>query len=58
MNWLDYTLSVQDIISWLHISRQTLYNWIDKEGFPYKIIGVRKKFNKEEVIKWYRKNKQ
>lgn len=50
-------ITEQELCEWLKIKRMTAYRW-RKAGMPY--IGNRKsiRYNKEEVERWLKENKQ
>ena len=48
----DRWLSVEDICTYLGVSRDTVYKWIDKMGMPAHRAGRLWKFKKDEVDEW------
>jgi excisionase family DNA binding protein len=50
----DRWLSVEDICTYLGVSKDTIYKWIDKKGMPAHRVGRLWKFRKEEVDQWVR----
>ena len=50
----DRWLSVEDICTYLGVSRDTVYKWIDKMGMPAHRAGRLWKFKKDEVDNWVR----
>lgn len=49
---LSHTLTIQDVMEWLGVSRQTVYDWVNYWGMPYRRIGKKKRFKKEEIQEW------
>ena len=50
----DRWLSVEDIVAYLGIKRDTVYRWISERNMPGHKIGRLWKFNKMEVDEWVR----
>ena len=48
----DRWLSVEEIATWLGISRDTVYAWISEKGMPVPKIGRIWKFRRDEVDGW------
>lgn len=51
----DRWLSVEEIATYLGVSKDTVYNWINKKKMPSHRIGRLWKFKKIEVDEWVRK---
>ncbi len=47
--------SIEDICNYLGLSRDTIYDWIDK-GLPIHHLGCSWKFKKQDVDTWLDKN--
>lgn len=45
-------MTVQEIASFLHISKPTVYQLIKEGGLPWFALGQHKRFITEEVIQW------
>ena len=50
----DRWLSVEDIVKYLGVSKDTVYVWISKRNMPAHRIGRFWKFKVEEVDEWVR----
>ena len=50
----DRWLSVDEICEYLGVSRDTVYIWLNKKGFPGHKIGRLWKFKRGEVDAWVR----
>jgi len=50
----DRWLSVDDIVAYLGIKRDTVYRWISERNMPGHKIGRLWKFRKEEIDEWMR----
>lgn len=50
----DRWLSVDEICAHLGISRDTVYNWIDRKSMPAHRVGRLWKFMRAEVDEWVR----
>ena len=48
----DRWLSVEEIATYLGVSKDTVYNWINKKKMPAHKIGRLWKFKKEQVDAW------
>jgi excisionase family DNA binding protein len=48
----DRWLSVEEIAMYLGVSKDTVYNWINKKKMPAHKIGRLWKFKKEQVDSW------
>jgi excisionase family DNA binding protein len=48
----DRWLSVEDICTYLGVSRDTVYKWIDRMDMPAHRAGRLWKFKKDEVDEW------
>ena len=48
----DRWLSVDEIAMYLGVSKDTVYNWINKKKMPAHKIGRLWKFKKEQVDVW------
>lgn len=48
----DRWLSVDEIVAYLGVSRDTVYNWIATRGMPAHRVGRLWKFKKEAVDAW------
>jgi len=48
----DRWLSVDEIASYLGVSRDTIYRWIEERDLPGKKIGRFWKFKRDEVDAW------
>lgn len=48
----DRWLSVDDIATYLGVTRDSVYRWIDKRNMPGHRVGRRWKFQKAEVDGW------
>jgi excisionase family DNA binding protein len=51
----DRWLSVEEICSYLGVSGDTIYRWIDRSNMPACRVGRLWKFKKEQVDKWVEK---
>lgn len=49
-------LSMNEICEYLHISRDTVKNWINKEGMPAHQKGRLWRFDVNEVDEWMKNN--
>ena len=47
-------VSVDDVVSHLGVSRDTVYRWIDTKGLPAHKVGRLWKFKLDEVDGWVR----
>lgn len=47
-------LSVEEISSYLGVSRDTVYAWISERGMPAHRVGRLWKFKRDEVDSWVR----
>lgn len=52
MKWL----SMKEVCDYLHISRDTVMNWINKEGMPAHKKGRLWRFDINEVDEWMKTN--
>jgi len=50
-------MDVKDIVEVFGLSKQSIYQAIDKEGFPSYKIGGRRKFRASEIEKWLKERK-
>lgn len=50
----DRWLSVEEIATYLGVSKDTVYNWINKKSMPSHKIGRLWKFKQKEVDDWVR----
>jgi excisionase family DNA binding protein len=50
----DRWLSVDEIIAYLGVSRDTVYAWIASRGMPAQRVGRLWKFKRDEVDGWVR----
>ena len=50
----DRWLSVDDIVDYLGIKRDTVYRWISERNMPGHKIGRLWKFRKEDIDEWMR----
>ncbi len=48
----DRWLSVEEMATYLGVSKDTVYNWINKKKMPAHKIGRLWKFKKEQVDAW------
>lgn len=48
----DRWLSVQEIASYLGISKETVYRWLEKRKIPAHRVGKLWKFKTDEIDKW------
>lgn len=48
----DRWLSVEEIASYLGVSRDTIYNWLSDRGMPGRRVGRLWKFKKSAVDAW------
>jgi excisionase family DNA binding protein len=48
----DRWLSVDEIASYLGVSRDTIYNWLSQRGMPGRRVGRFWKFKKSAVDEW------
>ncbi len=48
----DRWLSVEEIATYLGVSKDTIYNWINKKKMPSHKIGRLWKFKKDQVDAW------
>ena len=49
----EYLLTIQDMMWWFRVSRQTIYDWIEDEALPYHKIRGRRRFRESEVKTWF-----
>ena len=49
-------LSMKEVCAYLHISRDTVMNWIKKEGMPAHQKGRLWRFDVNEVDEWMKNN--
>lgn len=49
-------LSMKEVCTYLHISRDTVMNWIKKEGMPAHQKGRLWRFDVNEVDEWMKNN--
>ncbi len=54
-NFEDRWLSIGEICTYLGISNDTVYKWIDKQNMPAHRMGRLWKFKKDEVDTWVRR---
>lgn len=47
---------MKEVCAYLHISRDTVMNWIKKEGMPAHPKGCLWRFDVNEVDKWMKNN--
>ena len=52
MKWL----SMKEVCDYLHISRDTVMNWIKKEGMPAHQKGRLWRFDVNEIDEWMKNN--
>jgi excisionase family DNA binding protein len=50
----DRWLSVEEIATYLGVTRDSVYRWIDNKNMPGHRVGRRWKFRREEVDEWVR----
>jgi len=50
----DRWLSVGDICTYLGVSNDTVYRWIEKQDMPAHRVGRLWKFKKDEIDEWVR----
>ena len=50
----DRWLSVEEIVGYLGVKRDTVYKWIDRRNMPAHKVGRLWKFRKEEIDEWVR----
>lgn len=50
----DRWLKVSDICTYLNVSNETIYKWIDQRSMPGHRVGRRWMFKKNEVDEWVR----
>lgn len=50
----DRWLSVDDLMEYLGISRDTVYDWLAKKGLPGHKVGRLWKFKRAEIDTWVR----
>ena len=50
----DRWLSVEEIATYLGITRDSVYRWVDNKSMPGHRVGRRWKFRREEVDEWVR----
>lgn len=50
----DKWLTVDEICTYLNVTNETIYKWIDKSKMPGHRVGRRWMFKKEEVDQWVR----
>lgn len=50
----DRWLSVDDLMEYLGISRDTVYDWLAKKGMPGHKVGRLWKFKRAEIDTWVR----
>lgn len=48
----DRWLSVTEIATYLGVTRDSVYRWVDNRNMPGHRVGRRWKFRKEEVDEW------
>lgn len=51
-------LSMKEVCDYLHISRDTVVNWIKKEGMPAHQKGRLWRFDVNEIDKWMKTNEE
>ncbi len=49
-------LSMKEVCEYIHISRDTVMNWIKKEGMPAHQKGRLWRFDRNEVDEWMKNN--
>lgn len=50
----DRWLSVVEIASYLGVTRDSIYRWVDNRNMPGHRVGRRWKFRRDEVDEWIR----
>lgn len=50
----DRWLSVDEIATYLGVTRDSVYRWVDSKNMPGHRVGRRWKFSREEVDEWVR----
>lgn len=50
----DRWLSVEEIATYLGVTRDSVYRWVDNKNMPGHRVGRRWKFRREEVDEWVR----
>lgn len=50
----DRWLTVDEICSYLSVTNETVYKWIDQQQMPGHRVGRRWMFKKDEVDEWVR----
>lgn len=50
----DRWLTVEEICTYLSVSNETVYKWIEQRGMPGNRVGRRWMFKKDEVDEWVR----
>ena len=50
----DRWYSVEEICKHLHVSKETIYNWLKQEGMPGYRIKRKWLFQRSEVDTWFR----
>lgn len=48
----DRWVTVDEICSYLNVSNENIYKWIDQMGFPAHKVGRRWMFKREQVDQW------
>jgi excisionase family DNA binding protein len=53
----DRWLTVEDLMEYLTVKRDTLYKWIDRNGLPAHKVGRLWRFQKSEIDEWVKSGK-
>ena len=54
LSWKSAWLSVEEAATYLGISRDTVYKWIERKAMPAHKVGRLWKFQAEEIDAWVR----
>lgn len=57
MNTEERWVGVEDVAKHLNVTKDSIYRWIDKKGFPAHKIGRLFRFKLSEVDEWVRTGK-
>ena len=51
-------ITTKDLMELFGVHRNTITNWIKKQGMPYYKVGETLRFKESEVIAWFESNKR
>ena len=54
MDTAEHWVSVEDVAAHLNVTKDSIYRWIDKKGFPAHKVGRLFRFKLSEVDEWVR----